>query len=171
MSIWITLKCLGCILVFTVCTMAGVNRGSKLSRRTVLLREMSRFLAAVRAELTYRKARSQIVLQNAEKSEEHRLLKLDFSGKETPPELVKREEDRAQLEWAALTTSEERRIFFDALRCVGMQDSAEQCEQLKGAQCLLEQAEKQAGEKAAEEMRIFRTLGVCAGCAAVLFLL
>ena len=141
MSIWITLKCLGCILVFTVCTMAGVNRGSKLSRRTVLLREMSRFLAAVRAELTYRKARSQIVLQNAEKSEEHRLLKLDFSGTETPPELVRRE------------------------------DSAEQCEQLKGAQCLLEQAEKQAGEKAAEEMRIFRTLGVCAGCAAVLFLL
>ena len=140
MSIWIMLKSFGCILVFSVCAMAGANRGSRLSRRKILLGEMGRFLAAVRAELTYRKARSRIVLQNAEKSEEHRLLKLDFSGTETPPELVRREEARAELEWATLITSEERKIFFDALQCVGTQDSAEQCEQLKGAQCLLEQA-------------------------------
>lgn len=168
---WISVKLFGCVLVFSACVMCGMHRGAKARMRAQLLKEMARFLACVQTELIYRKNRSLTLLQNAARAEERRVLHLDFSGSEAPPEIIRRETQRLEVSLRPLTTEEERRIFFDALHCVGTQEASEQAEQLRGAQRLLEQAEAAAEDKAAEETRIFRTLGVCAGCAAVLFLL
>lgn len=166
-----TLKILGGALLFVSCAAAGLRTGGRLKKRVVLLGEMAQFLAHIRTELTYRRERSLTLLRRAVSAHQRRELRIDLPRGAPAPEAVNAAVKRFERDTAELLTEQEREVFAAALRCVGAQDAAEQTEQLRCAEELLDQAKQQAEEKAAEEVRIFRALGVCAGCAAVLFLL
>ena len=164
-------KTIGLVMIFASCTLAGVKQSRRLQRRTALLGEMARFLSAVQAELTYRRNRSLSLLRKAARAERYTELRLEFSEGLTPPESVNFALAEFCTAAQALITEQEREVFASAVRCIGAQAGAEQTEQLRAAQLRLEQAKLCAEEKAEGEAKIFRTLGICAGCAAVLFLL
>ena len=172
MSTWIFLcKGAGAALLFSACALAGVGRGRRARRRACLLDEMARFLGAGQAELTYRRERSLALLRRAAHAEAYRELPLDFSGSGPPPQIVARALDVFCAATRPHLSAQEQELFCSAVRCVGAQDASEQAGQLEAARKRLEQAQRHAEGQAADETRLFRAVGVCAGCAAVLLLL
>ena len=171
MSISWMIKLCGGVLVFSACVMTGLGRARLARRREVLLGEMSLYLSLVRAELTYRKNRSQQLLRHALSTGRWREMKLSFDGDAPFTQSLEKALDRFSCFSSSIITPQERDLFCDALRCVGMQDASEQSEHLSYASAMLEQARGHARKKADEEIRIYRALGISGGCAALLFLL
>ena len=136
-------KCIGAILVLYTGAAMGWRKGNAAMRRVQVLADICAFLGAVRDDLHFRCGRTE--LDNA---------------------LC-----RTEREIAGVTRREERVLLRGALEGLGGCPAQEEEQRLAYAQTQLETALDAARAEAAQQRRLYRTLGLSLGGAAALLLL
>ena len=142
-------KCIGAILVLYTGAAMGWRKGNAAMRRVQVLADICAFLGAVRDDLYFSDLASGCGLQT----------ELDNALCRTEREI------------AGVTRREERVLLRGALEGLGGCPAQEEEQRLAYAQTQLETALDAARAEAAQQRRLYRTLGLSLGGAAALLLL
>ena len=159
-------KCIGAILVLYTGAAMGWRKGNAAMRRVQVLADICAFLGAVRDDLHFRCGRTEEILAAAQQNTRLSALPLYFSDLASGCGL-QTELDNA----LCVTRREERVLLRGALEGLGGCPAQEEEQRLAYAQTQLETALDAARAEAAQQRRLYRTLGLSLGGAAALLLL
>ena len=158
-------KCIGAILVLYTGAAMGWRKGNAAMRRVQVLADICAFLGAVRDDLHFRCGRTEEILAAAQQNTRLSALPLYFSDLASGCGLQTELDNalcRTEREIAGVTRREER---------VLLRGAQEEEQRLAYAQTQLETALDAARAEAAQQRRLYRTLGLSLGGAAALLLL
>ena len=167
-------KCIGAILVLYTGAAMGWRKGNAAMRRVQVLADICAFLGAVRDDLHFRCGRTEEILAAAQQNTRLSALPLYFSDLASGCGLQTELDNalcRTEREIAGVTRREERVLLRGALEGLGGCPAQEEEQRLAYAQTQLETALDAARAEAAQQRRLYRTLGLSLGGAAALLLL
>ena len=167
-------KCIGAILVLYTRAAMGWRKGNAAMRRVQVLADICAFLGAVRDDLHFRCGRTEEILAAAQQNTRLSALPLYFSDLASGCGLQTELDNalcRTEREIAGVTRREERVLLRGALEGLGGCPAQEEEQRLAYAQTQLETALDAARAEAAQQRRLYRTLGLSLGGAAALLLL
>ena len=153
-------KCIGAILVLYTGAAMGWRKGNAAMRRVQVLADICAFLGAVRDDLHFRCGRTEEILAAAQQNTRLSALPLYFSDLASGCGL------QTELDNALC-----RVLLRGALEGLGGCPAQEEEQRLAYAQTQLETALDAARAEAAQQRRLYRTLGLSLGGAAALLLL
>ena len=160
-------KCIGAILVLYTGAAMGWRKGNAAMRRVQVLADICAFLGAVRDDLHFRCGRTEEILAAAQQNTRLSALPLYFSDLASGCGL------QTELDNALCRTEREIAgvLLRGALEGLGGCPAQEEEQRLAYAQTQLETALDAARAEAAQQRRLYRTLGLSLGGAAALLLL
>ncbi len=167
-------KAAGALLILLTGGALGWQKGGAAMRRVQVLTDMCVFLEAVRCELHYRRGRTEEILAAAQKSARLTALPLYFGalgsgcGLQTQLDAALL---RTEREIESVTQAGERAVLRAALEDLGAYPAPEEEQRLAGAVETLRRALETARGEAAQQRRLYRTVGLSLGGAAALLLL
>ena len=162
-------KCIGAILVLYTGAAMGWRKGNAAMRRVQVLADICAFLGAVRDDLHFRCGRTEEILAAAQQNTRLSALPLYFSDLASGCGLQTELDNalcRTEREIAGVTRREERVLLRGALEGLGGCPAQEEEQRLAYAQTQLETALDAARAEAAQQRRLYRTLGLSLGGAA-----
>lgn len=167
-------KLSGAVFLMAACTLAGYQKGETYALRVKTLQEILIFFRYIEADLHYRRAQTREIIADALRRCEIKFLPLsfaDFEEEDYPTALASALKLFCERETAAkLLGKEELKIFCEALQSLGKYSASEEEQKLGYVIALFENAQELAQQKALQERKLCRALGLSCGAAAALLL-
>ncbi len=167
-------KALGALLILYAGGMLGWRRGGAAMRRVQVLADMCAFLEALQSELHFRCGRTEELLACAQQAARLTALPLYFTDLHAGCGLQTELDGalcRTEREIASVTKHEERALLRGALEDLGGCPAKEEEQRLAWACERLKKVLADARGAAAQQCRLYRTIGLSLGGAAALLLL
>lgn len=167
-------KALGALLLLYAGGAGGWRKGGAAMRRVQVLADMCAFLDAVQSELHFRCGRTEEILAAAQETARLTALPLYFANLHSGCGLQTELDGalcRTEQEIAGVTRQEERALLRGALEDLGGCPAKEEEQRLAWARDGLRKLLADARGEAAQQCRLYRTIGLSLGGAAALLLL
>lgn len=167
-------KALGALLVLYAGGALGWRRSGTAMRRVQMLEEMCAFLDALQNELHFRCGRTEELLASAQQAARLTALPLYFTDLHAGCGLQTELDgalNRTEREIMDVTRSEERALLRRSLEDLGGYPAKEEEQRLAWARERLKKTLTDAYSEAAQQCRLYRTIGLSLGGAAALLLL